>query len=106
MPRPWWASGTWGNQPQFWPTRHGFESFFGVIHSNDMPDFALYDNERKVEQPVQQASLTRRYTEAAQSFIQGNAGQPFFLYLSHTFPHVPLFASERFRGQSAAAAVR
>ncbi|MEM8564159.1 MAG: sulfatase-like hydrolase/transferase, partial [Pseudomonadota bacterium] len=46
--------GKWhlGNRAEFWPTRHGFDSFYGVLHSNDMPDFALYDDEQNIEQPV------------------------------------------------------
>jgi len=94
--------GKWhlGNRPEFWPTRHGFDSFYGVIHSNDMPGFALYRQEQQIEQPVDQATLTRRYTEQATGFIRAHADRPFFLYLAHTFPHIPLFASERFRGKS------
>jgi uncharacterized sulfatase len=96
--------GKWhlGNQPQFWPTRHGFDGFYGVIHSNDMPDFALYRGEEKIEQPVDQTTLTARYTREAVKFIRANAQGPFFLYFAHTFPHIPLYASERFRGNSAA----
>ena len=87
--------GKWhlGNQLEFWPTRQGFDSFYGVPHSNDMPNFALYRGERKIEQPVAQATLTRRYTEEAVKFITANSNRPFFLYMAHTFPHIPLFAS-------------
>ncbi len=94
--------GKWhlGRFPEHLPLKHGFDYFYGVPHSNDMNDFALYDGERKIEQPVQQRSLTRRYTRAATDFITRNAGQPFFLYLAHTFPHIPLFASEDFAGKS------
>jgi uncharacterized sulfatase len=96
--------GKWhlGNRPEFWPTRQGFDRFFGVPHSNDMPDFALYRGEKKIEQPVRQNTLTRRYTREAIAFIEENAQQPFFLYLSHTFPHIPLFVSEEFKGRSQA----
>ena len=96
--------GKWhlGNQLKFWPTRHGFDSFYGVPHSNDMPNFALYRQEKKIEQPVEQATLTPRYTDEAIQFIRNNAQQPFFLYLAHTFPHIPLYASERFSGKSSA----
>ena len=54
-----------------------------------------------VEYPADQTTLTKRYTEEALDFIEANAGQPFFLYLPHTMPHIPLFASEGFRGRSA-----
>jgi uncharacterized sulfatase len=96
--------GKWhlGNQLEYWPTRQGFDSFYGVPHSNDMPNFALYRGEEQIEQPVDQSTLTARYTEEAVKFIRRNAQKPFFLYLAHTFPHIPLYASERFRGKSAA----
>lgn len=62
----------------------------------------LMRNEEVVEYPADQASLTRRYTEEAIQFIRESKGQPFFLYLPHTMPHIPLFASEEFRGKSKA----
>ena len=94
--------GKWhlGNRLEFWPTRQGFDSFYGVPHSNDMPDFALYRQETVIEQPVEQTTLTARYTEQAVSFIRENEQGPFFLYLAHTFPHIPLYASDAFRGKS------
>tara|TARA_R110001592_G_scaffold337300_1_gene623719 strand:- start:336048 stop:337388 length:1341 start_codon:yes stop_codon:yes gene_type:complete len=96
--------GKWhlGNRLEFWPTRQGFDSFYGVPHSNDMPDFALYRDERKIEQPVAQTTLTRRYTEEAIKFIHSHSNRPFFLYMAHTFPHIPLFTSPEFVGKSAA----
>lgn len=96
--------GKWhlGNREEFWPTRHGFDAFYGVPHSNDMPDFALYRGEEKIEHPVEQSTLTARYTQEAIEFIDANADQPFFLYLSHTFPHIPLFVSPKFQGRSEA----
>lgn len=113
--------GKWhlGLKPEFNPIRHGFDYFFGLPHSNDMnptnapraasgridqsPDWwnsPLYRNETIVEQPADQTSLTRRYTEEAVSFIKQKRRNPFFLYLPHTFPHVPLFASKSFHGKS------
>ncbi|MEM6583583.1 MAG: sulfatase [Pseudomonadota bacterium] len=96
--------GKWhlGNRTEFWPTHHGFKSFYGVLHSNDMPNFALYENDKGIEQPVDQSTLTRRYTERAVAFIEDNSKHPFFLYLAHTFPHIPLYASEAFAGRSQA----
>ncbi|MEM1153265.1 MAG: sulfatase [Pseudomonadota bacterium] len=96
--------GKWhlGNRAEFWPTRHGFESFYGVLHSNDMPNFALYDDDKNIEQPVDQRTLTKRYTERAVAFIEDNTEHPFFLYFAHTFPHIPLYASESFAGRSRA----
>jgi uncharacterized sulfatase len=95
--------GKWhlGNLETYSPLEHGFNSFYGVPHSNDMPDFALYNGREIVEQPVQQDTLTRRYTEAGVRFIESHAGsRPFLLFLSHTFPHIPLFASDEFLGKS------
>ena len=96
--------GKWhlGNFPAYSPLDHGFDSFYGVPHSNDMPNFALYENRELIERPVEQATLTRRYTKKSVEFIERNADRPFLLFLSHTFPHIPLFASEEFRGRSAA----
>jgi arylsulfatase A len=96
--------GKWhlGSFPGSSPMLHGFDYFFGVPHSNDMPDFALYEGEEIIEQRVDQRSLTRRYTEAATSFIADSADAPFLLYLAHTFPHIPLYASAAFAGKSRA----
>ena len=57
---------------------------------------------RKLHEPVKQETLTRRYTEEAVRFIEGVRGRPFFLYLAHNMPHIPLFASEKFVGSSRA----
>ena len=94
--------GKWhlGDLGAFSPLDHGFDHFFGVPHSNDMPNFALFDGRELVEQPVDQRTLTRRYTQRAVEFIEQNADGPFLLFVSHTFPHIPLFASDRFRGKS------
>lgn len=96
--------GKWhlGHTPEFWPTVHGFERFFGVPYSNDMTPFPLYDGDEVIEEPADQARLTERYTDATIAFIEEAGDEPFFIYLAHTFPHIPLFASERFRGQSEA----
>ena len=96
--------GKWhlGNRLPYWPTQQGFEYFYGVPHSNDMPNFALYRNEQKIEQPVDQSTLTRRYTQEALEFINSDSPRPFFLFLAHTFPHIPLFVSAEFAGKSAA----
>lgn len=96
--------GKWhlGHTDAHWPTAHGFDSFYGVPYSNDMQPFPLYDGREEIESPANQATLTERYTERAQAVIEANDPRPFFLYVAHTFPHIPLFASERFRGQSEA----
>ena len=96
--------GKWhlGNFPEHLPLKHGFDGFFGVPASNDMPAFALYDGDALIEQPVDQGTLTRRYTDRAVRFIAENSAEPFMLFLAHTFPHIPLYASEEFLGKSAA----
>lgn len=102
--------GKWhlGDQPEHLPTRHGFDRYFGIPYSNDMqnrrrgdPPLPLVDQETVVEAPVDQSTLTQRYTEEVIRFIEAEPDRPFFVYLPHTFPHLPLFASPRFRGKSA-----
>ena len=96
--------GKWhlGNLQEFSPLQNGFDAFYGVPHSNDMPDFALYSNDQKIEFPVDQKTLTRRYTEKAVEFIRGAGSKPFLLFLAHTAPHIPLHASHDFHGRSSA----
>jgi arylsulfatase A len=115
-----WHLGVWSINPTGHPRRHGFDFYFGLPHSNDMdptraaprgapgrPDqdpawwnAPLYRNETLVSQPADQTQLTRLYTEEAQRFIREHKRKPFFLYIAHSFPHVPLFASGQFRGTS------
>lgn len=101
--------GKWhlGHQPQFNPTRHGFDYFYGLPYSNDMirpaqnePPLPLMRNEKVIEQPADQNTLTQRYTREAIGFIERNKDRPFFLYLPHTMVHVPLHVSDAFRGKS------
>jgi len=103
--------GKWhlGDQPQFLPTRQGFDYYFGIPYSNDMtakqrpqnPPLPLLRNEKVIEAPVDQNTLTMRYTQQAIKFITANRNRPFFLYLPHTMPHNPVHSSEAFRGKSA-----
>ncbi len=94
--------GKWhlGHLPQFLPTRQGFDSYYGIPYSNDMKPSVLLRGSRVIEEPADQATLTDRYTAEALSFIRQNRTGPFFLYLAHTFPHVPLHASSQFKGKS------
>ncbi len=94
--------GKWhlGHLPPFLPTRHGFDHYFGIPYSNDMRPTPLMRDEKVIEEPANQATLTERYTEEAIKFIIENKDRPFFLYLPHTMPHVPLHVSERFKGKS------
>jgi arylsulfatase A len=104
--------GKWhlGHHQQFLPTRHGFDDYFGLPYSNDMwpshptskfPDLPLIDGEKTVETNPDQSRLTTRYTERAVKWIEKNKDRPFFLYVPHAMPHVPLFVSERGKGKSA-----
>jgi len=103
--------GKWhlGDHERFLPTNHGFDSYLGVPYSNDMGaahsegqyrELPLLRDTETVAAPVEQATLTRRYTEEALSFVETHRDEPFFLYLPHTMPHVPLHASEAFDGES------
>ncbi len=107
--------GKWhlGHQPRFLPTNQGFDQYFGLPYSNDMspaltpgsanrgdPPLPLLRGTEIIEEEPDQRTLTRRYTEEAIQFIRDNKDRPFFLYLPHTFPHVPLFASDAFEGKS------
>jgi arylsulfatase A-like enzyme len=105
--------GKWhlGHLPEFLPTRHGFDDYFGLPYSNDMwphhptsgknyPPLPLFDGEKIVEWMPDQTKLTTAYTERAVSFIEKNKDGPFFVYLAHSMPHVPLFASDKHREKS------
>ncbi|MGH9656960.1 MAG: sulfatase family protein, partial [Bryobacteraceae bacterium] len=94
--------GKWhlGHLPPYLPTRRGFDGYFGIPYSNDMSPTPILRNEETIEEPARQETLTPRYTEEAVKFIRSTNGSPFFLYMPHTYPHIPLHASERFRGRS------
>jgi arylsulfatase A len=103
--------GKWhlGDAPQFLPTRNGFDEYFGLPYSNDMwprhreskfPDLPLMEGEQKIEFNPDQRKLTTAYTERAVSFIDRNKEKPFFLYVAHSMPHVPLFVSDKFEGKT------
>jgi arylsulfatase A len=105
--------GKWhlGDQPEFLPTRQGFDHYFGIPYSNDMQRKSKETGERVVplvrdEQvaelltDLQQSRLVERYTEEAVGFIRANKDRPFFLYLPHTAVHTPIHPGEKFRGKS------
>jgi arylsulfatase A-like enzyme len=97
--------GKWhlGEEPEVMPTRHGFDSYFGMIGPNHGRS-DLYRDATLIEKSgeVDKSQLTKRYTEEAVKFIRASKDRPFFLYLAHSAVHIPLFASDEFRGKSAA----
>jgi arylsulfatase A len=104
--------GKWhlGHLPPFLPTRHGFDDYLGLPYSNDMwprhpeqrgfPSLPFVSRESVLALNPDQSQLTGEYARRAVAFIEANRERSFFVYLAHTMPHVPLFASERFRGRS------
>jgi len=103
--------GKWhlGHRPRFLPTHHGFDDYFGLPYSNDMgpkhptdkfPPLPLIEGDTVVAQNPDQTKLTTWYTERAVQFIEKNKDRPFFLYVAHNMPHVPLHVSDRFMGKS------
>jgi len=107
--------GKWhiGDQPEFLPTRHGFDHYLGLPYSNDMggkgnpgpgsqarPPLPLLRDNKVIEAPADQDTLTARYTEEAVKFITSNKDYPFFLYFPHTAVHVPLHPGANFKGKS------
>ena len=94
--------GKWhlGRPAQYLPTARGFDSYFGIPYSNDMNPRVLLRDTEVIEQTANLDTLTSRYTGEATRFIDSSKGEPFFLYMPHTFPHIPLGASPRFRGKS------
>ena len=85
------------------PNANGFDEFYGLLHPNDVEQ-PLYRNRSASTEPMVQTALTRRFTEEAVRFIRQSSGQSFFLFLSHTAPHIPLAASSAFAGSSKAGA--
>lgn len=94
--------GKWhlGHHKEHLPLQHGFQEYFGIPYSNDMKP-CIYVRGNEVESTdVDQTQLTKTYTREALRFIEGERDHPFFLYLAHTMPHVPLFASDQFKDKS------
>ena len=122
------AIGKWhlGHLPKYLPQAQGFDSYYGIPYSNDMNhngffdeylekaddpnyfsdvnrfDVPLIENTIEIERPANQLTITKRYTERAVKFIETNKDKPFFLYLAHSLPHIPLFVSDKFKGRSKA----
>lgn len=104
--------GKWhlGDSAQYSPIRHGFDTYFGLPYSNDMwpnhptaknfPPLPLRHDDKVMEFNPDQSKLTGWYTERGVKFIEANKDKPFFLYMPHSMPHVPIYASEKFKGKS------
>ena len=107
--------GKWhlGSQRQFLPLQNGFDEYYGLPYSNDMwphhpqqgeifhfPDLPTYDGNEVAGYNTDQSCLTTDYTTRSIDFIQRNKDKPFFLYLAHSMPHVPLAVSDKFKGKS------
>ena len=104
--------GKWhlGDSAQYSPLRHGFDTYFGLPYSNDMwpnhptaknfPPLPLRQDDKVLELNPDQSKLTGWYTDRGVKFIEENKDKPFFLYMPHSMPHVPLYASEKFKGKS------
>ena len=123
------AIGKWhlGHKEEYLPTNNGFDYYFGIPYSNDMdiPEAVaqaaggywnfwqdpaniktenfhvpLLRNTSIIERPADQNTITQRYTDETIQYIKENKNQPFFIYLAHSMPHIPLFASNAFLGTS------
>lgn len=120
------AIGKWhlGHKEQYLPTNNGFDYYFGIPYSNDMDmiggllpywkywqqpndsiktehfNVPLFRNTEIIERPANQNTITTRYSDEAVSYIKQNKNKPFFIYLAHNLPHIPLFASDKFKGTS------
>ena len=115
--------GKWhmGHLPKHLPITQGFDSYYGIPYSNDMDrdpsvkgnwvttgksspwsvyHVPLLRDAEVIERPVNQSTITRRYTQEAVKFIKDNKEKPFFLYLAHSMPHIPLYRSKKFEGKS------
>ena len=107
--------GKWhlGDNPKFMPNKHGFDEYFGIPYSNDMWPYhpqqgtvfnfgplPLYENETVIDTLTDQSMLTTQITERSINFIKKNKDNPFFMYVAHPQPHVPLYVSDKFKGKS------
>jgi arylsulfatase A-like enzyme len=99
-----WHLGDFSHDRQFLPTRHGFDFFEGIPHSNDEFPVSYWRNDQELSADVglDQEHMTADLTKAAVSFIDTHKDQPFFLYFAHKDVHLPFFPSQRFKGRSAA----
>jgi len=94
--------GKWhlGSAPGFLPNDHGFDTYFGIPYSHDMLPLPLYRNRTVIDRRPALELLTAQFTSEAVNFINASKDKPFFLYLAHTAPHIPLITGRAFRGFS------
>jgi arylsulfatase A len=94
--------GKWhlGDIRPFLPLDQGFDTFFGTIYTNDTKGVTFARGNEIIPGEIDQSTFTGRFTEESLQFIRDNKDKPFFLFLSHIMPHVPIHASEKFRGKS------
>lgn len=107
--------GKWhlGDAPEFMPLQNGFDEYYGLPYSNDMwpfhpqqgevfnfPDLPTYDGNKIIGYNTDQSKFTTDYTTRTVNFIKKNQKKPFFIYLAHSMPHVPLAVSDKFKGKS------
>jgi arylsulfatase A-like enzyme len=105
-----WHLGDFATRPEFNPTAHGFDDFYGIPYSHDYrdpfvqnaPPVPLYRGLEEIERPVQEYELTQRYTQEALRFMRESSGQPFFLYVAYNMPHLPVGVPAAFQGRSRA----
>jgi arylsulfatase A len=92
--------GKWhlGRPAVFLPLAQGFDEYFGEPYSNDMDPHVMIDGDQVVENNPSDNTLVQRYTEHAIAFLEANQNKPFFLYVPHNMAHVPLGATDAFRG--------
>ena len=124
------AIGKWhlGHKKEYLPLQHGFDYYYGIPYSNDMDkingetccpgskywqkyqnrspgstnyyNVPLIENNEIIERPVDQTTITKRFSDKAVEFIKKNKEDNFFIYLAHNLPHIPLYASDDFLGKS------
>ena len=94
--------GKWhlGHHSKYLPLQHGFDEYFGIPYSNDMESIVYMRGNEVESYKVKQQYITKTYTKEVQKFITKNKDNSFFLYIAHSMPHVPLYASEEFIGTS------
>lgn len=95
-----WHLGNFSVYPKYHPASYGFDYFYGIPYSNDMKPLPVYRNKEQIAINPDQTKFTENYTREVTSFIRKNKSHPFFIYYPNNFPHIPLYASDRFLNKS------